>query len=248
MTEETKNPLEPKDADGEGVPLEQMSSALIEAMSSRRWLLGAVMGAFAGSAPAMLARPAHAAPTDVKGSPNIAVKSYTNRAGNFVLWADGHISNANTGVKVVTPGTGYGPAAGFTPSPKTPRRPGGSPSVAVDVIQDTTGTYVLFSDGSVRHPPVANAGAPGFGTTEIFYGKTFGGGIASHSPNLTVSGTTVRFRTAFKEPPFVFLLYKNGDWFFMYNGTVGFTNPTNTAITFNPGHLTDGGFFGMGFH
>ena len=87
-----------------------------------------------------------AAPSDVKGSGNVAVASYTTKDGTYLLWSSGRITESTTGKDVAPP---YGPAPGFAKAAVERGIPVGSPRVAVDYVQNDEGTYTLFADGSV---------------------------------------------------------------------------------------------------
>ena len=87
-----------------------------------------------------------AAPSDIKGSGNVAVASYTTKDGTYILWSSGRITESTSGKEVAPP---YGPAPGFAKAPQEKGTPAGSPRVAVDYVQNDEGTYTLFADGSV---------------------------------------------------------------------------------------------------
>jgi hypothetical protein len=82
----------------------------------------------------VLAPPAWANPADVKGSPNVAVTSFRNTQGTFVVWADGHTTRA-------------GSALSYAPG-----RPIGSPNVAIGSVNLAGVPNVLYADGSLRPP------------------------------------------------------------------------------------------------
>ena len=82
-----------------------------------------------------------AAPSDVKGSGNVAVASYTTKDGTYLLWSSGRITESTTGKDVAPP---YGPAPGFAKAAVERGIPVGSPRVAVDYVQNDEGTYTIF--------------------------------------------------------------------------------------------------------
>lgn len=142
--------------DDQGIALGDVGG-LLSAFTSRRDLMGGLLGMVAGSAPFLMARPAPAAPSDVKGSPNVAVRIYQNKSGFYTLYSNGRIWDNTNGTEVVSGVDQYGPPSGkFKSAPSVQGRAKGSPYVPVDILFDTTGTYVLFADGSVRRP---NGGA-----------------------------------------------------------------------------------------
>lgn len=102
---------------------------------------------------------AEAASTDVFGSPQVAVASYKNQKGSFILWADGHIT------RVDTPNTAVSVLTDCVDAPEVPAvtrdnsKPQGSPNVPVGVYQNGTATYLLFADGSYKRPK-GDANAP----------------------------------------------------------------------------------------
>lgn len=69
------------------------------------WVLGALL--LGNSLPHRFTLPLEAAPADVTGSPNIAVDTYRNIAGTFILWSNGKITNAEGGPTDL--GHPYGP-------------------------------------------------------------------------------------------------------------------------------------------
>ncbi len=101
-------------------------------------------------------RQANAAASDTFGSPQVAVTSYKNQKGNFILWADGHISRVDAPDTTVSTLSASIPIpADEDPPPTVTRdesRPQGSPNVPVGVYQNGIGTYLLFADGSYKKP------------------------------------------------------------------------------------------------
>lgn len=102
-------------------------------------------------------QPVGASPSDVRGSDNILVTGYRNRAGSFLLWSSGRITRPD-GLQVNGPGE-YGEAPGFARPRLVEDQVVGSGNVAAGVVPDGSGTYVVFSDGSVRKPNHADAAA-----------------------------------------------------------------------------------------
>lgn len=108
-----------------------------------------------------------AAPSDIKGSGNVAVASYTTKDGTYILWSSGRITESTSGKEVAPP---YGPAPGFAKAPQEKGTPAGSPRVAVDYVQNDEGTYTLFADGSVMKADDEGASAPAGGAVDIKFG------------------------------------------------------------------------------
>jgi prepilin-type processing-associated H-X9-DG protein len=249
---DSENDMENNEGDvptmeGCGKAFEVVSEAL-HRTSSRRLMMTGGLGAVMGG---MLAQSAQAAPSDIQGSPNVAIRSYKNEEGIFVLWADGRITNAKSGQEVGNP-SNYSTPNGFTAPKMVKGRPAGSPNVAVDVLQDENGTYVLFADGSVRQPPLAGAGARGFGDWELFSGHIGQGKLVGLTPNISVSGNVVKFDKPFREKPFIWLYWRDKqEHYILWTDYPGFVNPTTTSwnahdyVTFGTGKI-DGGFWGMG--
>lgn len=103
-------------------------------------------------------REAQAASKDVFGSPQVAVSSYKNQKGSFILWADGHISSADAPNTVISKSDEC-VIASVPQITRDNSKPQGSPHVPVGVYQNSTATYVLFSDG-VLQTPKGDAAAP----------------------------------------------------------------------------------------
>lgn len=102
---------------------------------------------------------AEAASQDVFGSPQVAISSYKNQRGSFILWADGHITNVDTPNATVS---SLGECVDAPEVPAVTRdnnMPQGSPNVPVGVYQNATATYVLFADGSYKRPKGAASAA-----------------------------------------------------------------------------------------
>lgn len=98
-----------------------------------------------------------ASPADVRGSDNVLVTGYRNRAGGFLLWSSGRITKAD-GTQVNGP-TEYSDAPGYTRPARVQNQVVGSGNVASGVIPDGSATYIAFADGSVRKPTNALASA-----------------------------------------------------------------------------------------
>ncbi len=126
-----------------------------------------------------------AAPSDVRGSGNSAVASYTTSKGSYLLWSSGRITDTKTGQDVAPP---YGPAPGFAQAAKLRAEPSGSPNVAVDYVQNATGTYTLFADGSVLKADDEGASAPP-GMGEVITGVIDPGVLQTSASTMIVSGT-----------------------------------------------------------
>lgn len=97
---------------------------------------------------------AWAAAPQVKGSPNVAVTSWSSSSTTFVLWSNGRITDASTGTPVATSWSSSGlPTPAATAGYIT-----GSPNVAIGILPTSSATYILFADGGSRNPgPPANA-------------------------------------------------------------------------------------------
>lgn len=107
----------------------------------------------------------NAAPSDVRGSDNVAVASYSTSKGSYVLWSSGRITNAETGKNVAPP---YSPVKGFVKASPTSKMPLGSPNVAVDYLQNSDGTFTIYADGSVMKADDEGASAPASGVDVMF--------------------------------------------------------------------------------
>ncbi|MBN9419085.1 MAG: hypothetical protein J0I12_26765 [Candidatus Eremiobacteraeota bacterium] len=156
---------------------------------------------------------AEAASQDVFGSPQVAISSYKNQRGSFILWADGHISKVETPDTVVsTLAQCVAIPAGEDPPPTVTRdnsKPQGSPNVPVGMYQTGQGSYVLFADGSCKKP-LGDAGAAS--ASPNVRSTSFDGTSASRlsgdsSILCSHTGTTgyfnLTFNPPFKHPPTV---------------------------------------------
>lgn len=113
---------------------------------------------------------AQAAPGDVFGSPNVAIDTYRNSRGTYVLWSDGRITSAQGGAQDLGhPYRAPEAAARIGPPSHSQGRPMGSPNVAVKAIPRPDATYVLFSDGNLRRPAHADAAAGGSGGSRVLH-------------------------------------------------------------------------------
>jgi len=165
-----------------------------------KWLIFFAVGALAGS---WLSRVtvfpnAEAAPSDVFGSANVAVDTYRNQKGTFVVWSNGRVTNVESpAVDLGNPFRNPGPSSGIRPPTFQDGRPLGSPNVAVKAVPRGDATYVLFSDGNLKLPGNDDAAAPaatpgrvlmwnsqggsnlheGFTVTESEFRLTFSGGV-----------------------------------------------------------------------
>lgn len=95
-------------------------------------------------------QPVTASPADVRGSDNVPVTGYRNRAGSFMLWSSGRITK--TDGTQVNSATEYANAPGYTRPTPAPNQVVGSGNVATGVMPDGSATYIVFADGSVRKP------------------------------------------------------------------------------------------------
>ena len=156
-----------------------------------------------------------AAPADVFGSPNVPVQSYRNRNGSFVVWADGHISEAATG-NTVNPASDVSDAYldatadGFSKPRITQGRALGSPHVPISVVQTSKGSFVLFADGSTMKPKDVNAAAAPIVTSAIRWARynAASNSVVGSSGDITVvhngqGSYTVNFNPPFTKTPSV---------------------------------------------
>lgn len=142
-------------------------------------------------------RPAQAAPQDVHGSPATAVTSYRTQKGSYVLWADGHISNAKTGQHLGKCKTT--PISGYTDPQLAGSSSQGSPHVAVAVVPEKDATYVLFANGVVREPE--DPGAAERPAGQVTWGVVdASGNVLSGSGDFTVSMASGRQVVIFDKP------------------------------------------------
>jgi hypothetical protein len=203
---------------------------ILSAFGSRRDVLSAVVGAFVGSAPFLLSRPAAAEPSNVNGSPNVALRVFENTAGTFTLYSSGRIWDHKNNRDATVDLSGYtaAPTSKFRQATPVPGKAKGSPNVAVDLIYDTDGTYVLFADGSVRQPS-GGAGGPGFPRLRCESVSNLG-----NSAGISHQGNYFGFNPAFSSVPTVLLIQlqnvDNGKVLLYYNGNMtvspqGFASP-----------------------
>lgn len=197
--------------DEQEVPAASLGDILAN-LASRRGVMGALMGAMAGGA--LLAKPALAAPSDLKGSPNLAVKMYQNKVGTFTLCSDGRIWNLDTGAEAVSGLSQYAVVAAskFKPLAPVGGRIKGSPNIAVDAFVDKTGTYVLFADGSVRRPNGAAGKEGGTGNIRIEYFLTTLGGPQTKTDGWSSDGSAqgIIWEPAFSVAPIMFVIASGG--------------------------------------
>ncbi|MBX3171473.1 MAG: hypothetical protein KF760_28960 [Candidatus Eremiobacteraeota bacterium] len=151
---------------------------------------------------------AEAASQDVFGSPQVAISSYKNQKGSFILWADGHISNVDTPNTVVSQLSECVDAPEVPAVTRDTSKPQGSPNVPVGVYQNATATYVLFADGSYKKPKgdaAAASAAPSVRSGHVngFAFTVDGDTSLSVAPMGTVGNYRVTFNPPFKELPTV---------------------------------------------
>lgn len=144
--------------------------------------------------------PAAASPADVRGSDNVLVCGYRNRAGSFLLWSSGRITRPD-GTQANAAGR-YMAAPGYSRPDLVARQPVGSGNVACGTVPDGSGTYVVFSDGSVRRPAEPGAAAAPLDQRVVWgfveAGPTYGQGSGDWSVGLNDNRT---FHVSF-DPPF----------------------------------------------
>lgn len=157
------------------------------------WVLGALL--LGNSLPHHFTLPLEAAPADVTGSPNIAVDTYRNIAGTFILWSNGKITNAEGDPTDL--GHPYGappPEAKIGKQTLEAKRSLGSPKVAIKAIPRKDGTYILFADGTLQKPANGAAAAGDSSGSKVVAGAFGGTPIAGDntsnpmSPDVRVSG------------------------------------------------------------
>lgn len=169
-----------------------------------------------------LATGLEAAPSDVKGSGNMAVASYTTTKGTYILWSSGRITEAESGKDVAPP---YGPAPGFAKAPAEKGAPAGSPRVAVDYIQNSEGTYTLFADGSVQKADDEGASSPAVGVADIKIGVSMPNSLPPLEHGIDMPDTrTVQPLFSLKEP------FKEGGIALMPLKSAGVPDPTKDGL------------------
>lgn len=141
-----------------------------------------------------------ASPDDVRGSDNVLVTGYRNRAGGFLLWTSGRITRAD-GAQVNGPGD-YAEAPGYTRPAPVAGQVLGSGHVACGVMPDASGTHIVFADGSVRRPRHAGAAAAPLDQRVVWgfvnAGPAYGQGSGDWAIRKNGNGT---FHLSF-DPPF----------------------------------------------
>jgi len=196
---------------------------IAEELHSRRFLLagglGAIFGGLVSRKPEAFFQAAHAAPTDILGSPNVAVGSFRNKQGDFILYSDGSIADSSGNR---TNPSQYSLAKGFKKPSQVRGKPAGSPNIAVGTIQNDDGTFVLFADGSVKEPNLAGAKAPPFSSLQYHYYAKQGTTPEILSPGFKKSGRTLLFSEPYKETP-LGMVFKGstGRWHLYCNGYTG---------------------------
>ena len=163
-------------------------------MVKAKYFVGALLlGAGFGSSWRLVSTIVEAAPKDVVGSPNIAVDTYNNRRGSFVLMSDGtvfSVKNGKTagGVPYAAGTSDLGhpfvepPSAANITSPAGVKgKVTGSQNVAVKALVRSDGTFVVFADGTVKLPANSDAAA------SIAVPRTLMGTLVSERGYLRVS-------------------------------------------------------------
>ena len=163
------------------------------------WVLGALL--LGNSLPHRFTLPLEAAPADVTGSPNIAVDTYRNIAGTFILWSNGKITNAEGGPTDL--GHPYGPPppeAKIGKQTLEEKRSLGAPKVAIKAIPRKDGTYILFADGTLQKP-ANGAAAAGDSSSKVVAGvfgvtRIQGGDMTVNpsSPEVQVQGNKLQIK------------------------------------------------------
>jgi hypothetical protein len=145
-------------------------------------------------------REAQAAAKDVFGSPQVAVSSYKNQKGSFILWADGHISNVDTPDQVVSALSDCVEAPEVPAITRDKTKPQGSPNVPVGVYQNAKSTYVLFADGSYKKPK--GEAAASIATHTVRAAQVNGDGVNFGDSSLKVTHDSPGYYTINFDPPF----------------------------------------------
>lgn len=152
-------------------------------------LLGLLLGN--SSSTRWLFSNAEAAPADVFGSPNIAVDTYRNVRGTFILWSDGKITNVDNGTTDLgRPYSAPPPSARISAPRLENGRPTGSPNVAVKAIPRPDFSFVLFADGTIKKPANADAAAGTSGGTRVISGVV---GADPSNPNPRYPSSTSEY-------------------------------------------------------
>jgi hypothetical protein len=136
------------------------------------------------SSQGLLSSKAEAAPADVKGSPNVAVDTYRNSAGTYILWSNGKITNADgDATDLGHPYTTPDAAAKIGKQTLEPKKLLGSPNVAIKAIPRKDATYILFADGTLQKP-ASSAAYAGEGGSRVIAGSMGTSGIVDngHGP------------------------------------------------------------------
>ncbi len=179
-----------------------------------------------------------AAPKDVLGSPNVAVSGYKTLSGSYVLYSDGRIvsipaDSSSLPTIVVenaqTVGEYLDPPSNFK-MPVVDKRSKGSPNVAVGVIPSYKGTFILFSDGSLKRPKHDGAAQapPGNPVTGFVTGlekRAQGCRVTSWASGNPQQGATVVFDTPYDKTPSVTASGISGE------GSVSVDHVTSTGFT-----------------
>jgi len=184
-------------------------------MSNWRSVLGAgILGFWIGQS-TYSSQSLGAAPANVYGSSNVPVQSYRNRNGSFIVWADGHISNAMTNISVnpaseITGSYLDATVDGFAKPQMDSKKPMGSPNVPISVVQTSKGSFVLFADGTTLKPKDPDAAAPPIVTSAIRWARydSTSNTLVGSSGDISVThigqgSYTVTFNPPFKKTPSV---------------------------------------------
>ncbi len=147
-----------------------------------------------------------ASPADVRGSDNVLVTGYRNRAGTFLLWSSGRITRPD-GTQANAAGA-YVAAPGFSRPERVQNQTVGSANVACGAAPGAAGTVVLFSDGTARLPDNVEAAAASPDARVVWGfvdpGPDYGQGSGDWSISVNGNGTFhVAFNPRFETRPAV---------------------------------------------
>lgn len=148
-----------------------------------------------------------AAPSDIRGSDNMAVDTYRNSAGTYVVWSSGRITDVRSpSTDLGQPFTAPSVSSGIVDPGYQSGQTLGSPNVAVKAIPREDGTYILFADGTLRVPSDSGARAPSAIPGKILRGSVSSAGSSTGGSGFTCSRTapgtyTVTFDTPFDQTP-----------------------------------------------
>lgn len=148
-----------------------------------------------------------ASPADVRGSDNVLVTGYRNRAGTFLLWSSGRITRPDG--SLANAAGNYVTAPGYVKPPTVQNQTVGSGNVACGVAPGADGTVVLFSDGTGRRPVNPEAAASCLEVRVVWgcvnVGPSYGYGSGDWSVDPSTPGPPYRvsFHPAFQGAPAV---------------------------------------------